>query len=111
MMCQPKRKKVTENFSANDQVLGVCSDGIGGKLYPEQTKEACLNWAANKKEYNDGEGSVIPDYEKEKLVFKQGTDIDNFYSENIKKNCKPWIDDRTKVNLNEECLASIWTST
>ena len=43
-----------ETFSDN-QVLGICSDGIGGKVYPGQTKEQCLSWASNKKEYKNNE--------------------------------------------------------
>ena len=90
---------------------GLCSNGIGGEVQSGFTKEECMKLDRNKKIYDDGNGTVIPDYEKEKLVYKEETDINNFYSENIKKNCKPWIDDRSKVDLNEECLGAIWTGT
>ena len=90
---------------------GLCSNGIGGEVQSGFTKDECMKLDRNKKKYDDGKGTVIPDYEKEKLVYNEETDINNFYSENIKKNCKPWIDDRSKVDLNEECLSAIWTGT
>ena len=90
---------------------GLCSNGIGGEVQSGFTKEECMKLDRNKKIYDDGDGTVIPDYEKEKLVYKEETDINNFYSENIKKNCKPWMDDRSKVDLNEKCLGAIWTGT
>ena len=68
ILCKPK-SKVKEGFTAEDQVLGVCSDGIGGKLYPGQTKEACLSWNSNKKQYKRMILNILMKYGEKKKEF------------------------------------------
>ncbi len=104
-----KLKKNKEDFSTTDQVLGLCSDGIGGKVYKDYTKTDCLNWDDNSKQYKNND-FVIQDKVKEGILWKEGNDVNQFYTNKIHKTCKPWIDDPTKKDLSEECLQAIWDS-
>ena len=113
MLCKPK-SKVKEGFTAEDEVLGVCSDGIGGQLYPKQTKKACLSWAANKKEYKrdleytdeNGEKKkkefVMNNKLKDELLWKKGINKNEFYTNRIHNHCQPWIDDPNKKDPSVE---------
>jgi hypothetical protein len=120
ILCKPKKSK--EGFTAEDQVLGVCSDGIGGKPYPGYTKEACLSWKANAKqykedlEYTDENGEkkkkefVMDNKLKEELLWKSINNKNQFYTYSIHKYCQPWIDDKNKKDPSEKCLRAIGDS-
>lgn len=120
-VCKNKKWKECPTFELDDNCNvrksgeGLCSNGIGGKVRSGYTKEECMNLPNNKKKYETVDPNdkkiIISDDVKEKLVYKTGSNINNFYNDDINKSCQPWINDRNKKNLSKECLEQIWKST
>ena len=101
-----------ETFT-EDKKMGLCSDGIGGKVYKE-TKEKCMLWKENKKQYKntiDNEEYIIPDKVKEEIIWKEGNDTNKFYSNKITNPCQKWLDDPEKKDPSKECLQAMWDNT
>ena len=88
---------------------GLCSKGIGGKVYSEFTKKACLSLNDNNQEYKN-QDFIMDNKLKEELVWKKGTNKNQFYTNSIHKHCQPWIDDSNKKDPSVECLQAIYDS-
>ena len=108
-----KKNIPIENFTTSNNA-GFCSDGIGGKVFENISKEKCFSWSKNKKQYirydvKTKKYMLISEKNKKELIHKDGINKkEDFYGKNTYAKCKQWIDDPEKKDPSNECLQAIW---